>query len=210
MSIKNSIFELEHETVIDHLFDEVITQEGLNEMYKLLEVGSYRHLLNTYEGFTVSELLYVIAQKAFETVKFEGKRYPIREIELPDGQIVNVSVQELNEALMNDGGNYKSAEARYVDESIHYFVEPRELLLPEAELIALVADETNIEAKDSENEYIADAALIAAAPGLLKCAESVIAHFKTVSETQERVFEPWETELWQMCEDAVTKAKGGK
>lgn len=73
-----------------------------------------------------------------DTIKFNGRDYPIREICLGDdiGKVI-VSVESLNDALMNDG-DYVSEEARQEDEKIYTCVGREELRLPEEDLIIFI------------------------------------------------------------------------
>ena len=75
------------------------------------------------------------------TINFNGKAYPIREIILPNYGNVLISITELNTLLINDKGGYSSAQAKEIDQQIYYFVEPEELLLPEEKLIRLVMEQ---------------------------------------------------------------------
>ncbi len=75
------------------------------------------------------------------TITFNGKSFPIREIELPNYGNVLIGITELNSLLINDKGGYASAEAKEIDKQIYYFVEPEELLLPDDKLIRLVVEQ---------------------------------------------------------------------
>lgn len=75
------------------------------------------------------------------TITFNGKSFPIMEIQLPTYGNVIIGITELNSLLINDVGSYASAEAKEIDHQIYYFVEPEELLLPEEKLIRLVMEQ---------------------------------------------------------------------
>ncbi len=74
-------------------------------------------------------------------VKFKDVEYIIREIELPELGIVLVSTNDLNNALMDNGCDYISEEAKNIDEEIFYFVEKNEILLKDEELINIISRE---------------------------------------------------------------------
>jgi hypothetical protein len=63
------------------------------------------------------------------TITFNGKAYPTREINLPNYGYVLISISELNSLLINDKGDYESAQAKEIDQLIYYFVEPIQQLL---------------------------------------------------------------------------------
>lgn len=57
-----------------------------------------------------------------EIIKFKGKEYPSVFVTMPFG-VRRVSIQTLNERLMNLDGSYISEKARLIDEEIFYFVD---------------------------------------------------------------------------------------
>lgn len=73
-----------------------------------------------------------------ETVKFQNKEYKIREIKLPELGNVFISTTSLNDALMNNGSDYVSIEAQYIDEEIYFFVEDNEIEMNERSLAKLI------------------------------------------------------------------------
>lgn len=75
------------------------------------------------------------------TITFNGKAYPTKEINLPNYGNVLISISELNSLLINDKGGYASAQAKEIDQQIYYYVEPEELLLPEEKLVRLVVEQ---------------------------------------------------------------------
>lgn len=74
-----------------------------------------------------------------DTLKFQNIEYKFREIELPELGNVLVSTASLNIALMINGANYVSNEAKDIDEEICYFVEESEIELNETDLVKLIS-----------------------------------------------------------------------
>lgn len=72
-----------------------------------------------------------------EAIEFENRKYPIRQIEIDERQLI-ISSTTLNNILLNDNGAYKSNEAIYIDELIYFFVEPSILKLKSKDLIEYV------------------------------------------------------------------------
>lgn len=75
-----------------------------------------------------------------EKINFNGKKFPIVNIDLPFGER-KISSQKLNEALMNLDGSYISEEARMIDENIFYYVEEKVIHSGENEIINKVISE---------------------------------------------------------------------
>jgi hypothetical protein len=75
-----------------------------------------------------------------EKINFEGKEYPTLLLNFPFGER-QISTEKLNEDLMNFDGSYVSENARFIDESIFYFVDEENLKLDEAELTQLILSE---------------------------------------------------------------------
>ena len=73
-----------------------------------------------------------------DTIKFQNKEYKIREIKLPELGNVFISTTSLNDALMNNGSDYVSIEAQYIDEEIYFFVEDNEIEMNERSLAKLI------------------------------------------------------------------------
>ena len=58
-----------------------------------------------------------------EYIRLNEKQYPIRELWLNEyGMYAMISSEELNDALMEDSGEYVSEMARAIDEHIFFFV----------------------------------------------------------------------------------------
>lgn len=61
------------------------------------------------------------------TVVYKGKKYPVKEIILfdstEDAMRVNVSTEELSQALYDSESGYRDEEARHIDESIYFFLD---------------------------------------------------------------------------------------
>ena len=70
-------------------------------------------------------------------IEFEGKKYPTLILNFPFGER-RISIQKLNENLMNSDGSYVSENARLVDEEIFYFVEDEQINLSKDELVQLI------------------------------------------------------------------------
>lgn len=49
--------------------------------------------------------------------------YPIREVYIKTFGAVTISINSLNDSLMNKDGSYKNDEAKFIDEQIFFFVE---------------------------------------------------------------------------------------
>ena len=75
-----------------------------------------------------------------ETIEFQNKQYPVREIKFPKVGEVLISTTSLNEALLKKG-NYVSENAVIIDELIYFFVNEREITLSEKNLINLIKKE---------------------------------------------------------------------
>lgn len=73
-----------------------------------------------------------------ESIKFENKSYPIREIEIPEYGNVIISSTLLNSELMKEDGSYSCEKARKIDEQIFCFVEPEEINYSEYSLTKLI------------------------------------------------------------------------
>lgn len=76
-----------------------------------------------------------------DAVKFQNIKYKLREIGLPEVGNVFISTTNLNNALMNNGSNYVSDEAKKIDEEIYFFVEENEIELNEVHLIELICSQ---------------------------------------------------------------------
>ena len=74
-------------------------------------------------------------------LKFQNIEYKLREIELPELGNVFVSTTSLNNALMIDGSDYVTDEAKDIDEGIYYFVEENEIELNETDLVKLISSQ---------------------------------------------------------------------
>lgn len=73
-----------------------------------------------------------------ESIKFDNKFYPIREIKIPENGKVLISTSQLNSKLMREDGSYSSMKASILDESIFYYVEPNQIMFEESQLINLI------------------------------------------------------------------------
>ena len=63
------------------------------------------------------------------TINFNGKNYPVRHI---DGHIV--SVESLENALLNDDCEYVSDKAKEIDEGIYFYVPTKVILYSDKNL----------------------------------------------------------------------------
>lgn len=68
------------------------------------------------------------------TIQFENKKFKIRQIQTKDGLKRIIASTELNNNLLTETGNYKSVEARKIDEQIYFFVDKPQLNLNNIEL----------------------------------------------------------------------------
>lgn len=68
------------------------------------------------------------------TIQFENKKFKIRQIQTKDGLERIIASTELNNSLLTETGNYKSVEARKIDEQIYFFVDKPQLNLNNVEL----------------------------------------------------------------------------
>ena len=73
-----------------------------------------------------------------DVLKFQKIDYKFREIQLLDLGSVLISTTSLNNALMSNGSDYVSDEAKRVDEEIYFFVEEDEIELNEVDLGKLI------------------------------------------------------------------------
>jgi len=79
------------------------------------------------------------------SITYNGIDYPTRNIFLRlYGQIL-ISTTELNDALVDCCGAYRSKEANRVDEQICYFVKPDEIFMEEGKLKRLIEFELDVE-----------------------------------------------------------------
>ncbi len=69
-----------------------------------------------------------------ETIIFNGKQYPSRELEHPLFGDILISTISLNNDLINEHGKYVNKSAVNVDEMVFYFMEENEIILSENEL----------------------------------------------------------------------------
>lgn len=68
------------------------------------------------------------------TIQFENKKFKIRQIQTKDGLERIIASTELSNSLLTETGNYKSVEARKIDEQIYFFVDKPQLNLNNIEL----------------------------------------------------------------------------
>lgn len=74
-----------------------------------------------------------------DTITFQNKKYKLKEIELPEIGNVIISTISLSDALMLDGSDFVSAEAKNIDEEIYFFVEENEIEMKEVDLVELIS-----------------------------------------------------------------------
>ncbi len=55
-------------------------------------------------------------------IKFQGKKYPLRMVEIPGFGERAISVESLEDALLNADSLYVSDEAQVIDEKIFFYV----------------------------------------------------------------------------------------
>lgn len=68
----------------------------------------------------------------------DGRTFPIRTITFPNFGLVNVSITQLNDIVMNEDGGYTSIEAENIDNQIFYYVSEEELGLEVNNLIKVI------------------------------------------------------------------------
>lgn len=62
-------------------------------------------------------------------IVFEKVEYPVREIWINEYKnVMRISSEDLNDVLLDSTGNYKTREAKMVDEQIFFFV-PRSMII---------------------------------------------------------------------------------
>ena len=74
-----------------------------------------------------------------DTVKFMGKDYPVRTVEIREYGTVTVSTETLEDELFKDD-RYRGEEAQRVDEGIFFFDPDDRIKLPETELAAFLEE----------------------------------------------------------------------
>ena len=75
-------------------------------------------------------------------INYKRKKYPFREIKLPEFGYVNISTESLNKVLLNkEGTDYRTKEAKFVDEKIFYFIEDKKINLSDKVLKKYFADQ---------------------------------------------------------------------
>ena len=76
-----------------------------------------------------------------DEIIFQNKKFKLREIELPEIGNVLISTDTLNQVLLDKNLNYVSNEANAIDEHIYFFVDDKEIELPDTELLNLLIKE---------------------------------------------------------------------
>ena len=62
-------------------------------------------------------------------IEFENRKFKIRDVNVLNEGIKVISSLELNKILFQENGDYKSDEARFIDEQIYFFVDSSKLKL---------------------------------------------------------------------------------
>lgn len=79
-----------------------------------------------------------------ESIEFEGKKYPMRFVEITfDGttSVESVSILSLEKKLITkDFGDWVSDEAEYVDEQIFFYVQDKKIHFSNSELKKIIED----------------------------------------------------------------------
>jgi tyrosine-protein phosphatase YwqE len=68
------------------------------------------------------------------TIEFENKKFRIRYVDIETEGIRIIASTALNKRLLTEEGDYKSDEARYIDEQIYFFVDNAKLKLQDRSL----------------------------------------------------------------------------
>lgn len=74
-------------------------------------------------------------------LEFNGRTFPVRELNLPNFGLVLISTTSLSNQLINSDGGFTSDLAQFVDEKIFYFVEDQQIDLNCNRLINLILSE---------------------------------------------------------------------
>ena len=76
------------------------------------------------------------------SVALDGIDYPARTLFLPDWGWSSVSVESLNDKVMDgEGGDFSSSEAEYVDEQFLFYVPDNMICWPEDRLVSYLQKE---------------------------------------------------------------------
>lgn len=62
-------------------------------------------------------------------IEFENRKFKIRDVNVRNEGLKAISLLELNKALFQENGDYKSDKARSIDEQIYFFVDEEVLNL---------------------------------------------------------------------------------
>ena len=79
--------------------------------------------------------------KTETNIKFNNRNYKARILDIEDHGIVNICSDALNRLLLTSEGDYVSAEAKFVDQQIFYFVNPIHFKLSNKALGAIILKE---------------------------------------------------------------------
>jgi hypothetical protein len=71
-------------------------------------------------------------------IEFENRQFKTRDVNVRNEGIKAISSLELNKILFQENGDYKSDEARFIDEQIYFFVDSSKLKLDDRLLSAYV------------------------------------------------------------------------
>jgi hypothetical protein len=72
------------------------------------------------------------------SIIFQNKGFPCRELNLKGFGNVLISTNSLNSILMNEEGGYTSLGAQYIDEDFFYFVDDKEIVFPKTKLSKII------------------------------------------------------------------------
>jgi len=75
-----------------------------------------------------------------DTIEFQGKEYPVRDIDVPGFGTRRISAESLEEALIQDGKGYANSEAEEIDGSIFFYVPDKCMDYDNHELSRTVAE----------------------------------------------------------------------
>lgn len=93
------------------------------------------------ENFNIAKLVKEL--EVITLIKFNGKEYPTKLLNIPNFGEMLVSVESLEKSLHNAEGFYVSDEAQVIDEKIFFFVPDDVIDKDEKEIVEFVEEVVN-------------------------------------------------------------------
>ena len=110
---------------VSSVTDKFIRLEGGGSLITIMTILFYEHHQHKYT--------------LMDSITFEGKKYPVREVVVDGVGTVLVGTESLSNALNPNGDwNNVTKEAEYIDNKIYFYVEDDEIYLPINKLTELV------------------------------------------------------------------------